>query len=811
MKIPLIANLNDIKLSVVRNGKEELVDAPMKPTIWVQKNMFPELEGNVEKLIKIPENEEREYIVCTFNNLNDCHTFRANCKDRQKFILTNNFLEQIYISYPDFFLQYPQTEDVTMMFVDLEVASKGDGFFPKPISNEILCIGYSVWKYSNDGSKNKIAHEIIKGFNLDAERVSSTTAADKLIIRNFVKTVKKFDPDVIAGYNSSLFDFPYLIERAKLLGESLKGTGRHNKEMYIKGEDVRIPGRIHFDIYNSNAGVAKDQTLFGIKSKTLKELGRFYKAKRTSLKDGVWTEHPLDDIEIKEHMENLLELFKKDPQRLYSYQDDDVYRTECVGQVYIRNCITLAEVIGVPLSDIMTMYSSFVPKLFIARNMLKRGLINTESNFQRYNSSNGSIACLGTKYEGALTGLYKDGYFPKVFKIDFSSMYPSSIQTWNLGPDTTSFVRKLEYTGKYKFSKDSKYNWYRIPDKNFKCDILIKVRNDVDGMLKTEIAKIREERNRLKKELKKCSEQDKPTLESQQYALKVILNSIYGVLGLKSSAYGDMMSAIMVTGMCRWTTDKVTRRYKTDLVELDTDGLILDKEVDVESTNKWLSNLIEERFGITDNYMQVEGDNYGRAYFYATKNYVLEENGKYIVHGSSLKASRASFLVDRAVNLAIEHVFNSKPKEEVLAEALDFKGLTIEDFEERVKLTMEPREYDDQYDMKLLLAKQMELKTGQISTKGTQFNYVITKNQLPLVDLQPFYRDGSKNYTFVKWVNSVDELDMEYYKELVLKTLDKFGINEYIQLNLFGQEYEPKRKKRDKPLDKVPDNELDDV
>lgn len=809
MKVPLIVSPNGIQLSIIRNGTTEIVDAPMKPTIWVQKDKFPELEGKVEIWTKVPENEDREYIKCIFNSLEDCRAFRADCKDKQRFILTNNFLEQIYISYPEFFRQYPHDTDLTIMFVDLEVATKGDGFFPKPITNEILCIGYSVWKYTNDGKKEKREHKIIKGFNLEAERIASTTAADRTIIKEFVQDVRRIDPDIIAGYNSSLFDFPYLIDRAKLIGESLKGTGRNNKEMYVKGEEVRIPGRIHFDIYNSNAGVAKDQTLFGIKSKTLKELGRFYKVKATVFgEQNTPTEIVMNDVEVPGHIENLLDLYKKDPLNLYNYQDADIFRTEWVGQVYIRNCITLAENIGVPLADIMTMYSSFVPKIFIARNMIQRNMINTESNFQRYNSSNGSIAILGTKYEGALTGLYKDGYIPKAYKIDFSSMYPSAIQTWNLGPDTTSFVQKLPYTGKYKFSKDSKYNWYNIPDKNFKCNILIKVRNDVPSLLKTEIAKLRLERVRIKKEMKAAGPETRQILESQQYALKVILNSIYGVLGLKSSAYGDMMSAIMVTGMCRWTTGKVIRRHKNELVELDTDGLILDKDIDVDLTNEWLNDIVKNNFDIHDNYMQMEKDELGAAYFYAIKNYVLEEEGKYIIHGSSLKASRACKLVDRAVNLAIAHIFNNKPKEEVLAEALDFKGLQLEDFEERVRLTMEPREYDDQYEMKLMLAKQMELKTGQLGTKGTQFNYVITKTQLPIAELRPYYKEGAKNYTFIKWVTSTDELDMNHYKELVLKTLDKFGISEYVQMNLFGETFEPTRSKRDKPLDKIPEEEV---
>ena len=1194
MKIPLAVVPTNDKLIIYHNGTGLETGHPLKPFILAQKDMFPEVQAPVEKWIKVPEYEEREYLRLSFSDLEGYTDFRKRSIDRQRFILANSFIEQLYISKPEFLLQYPHTNDLKIMFFDIEVATNGNGYFPKPITNEILCIGYSIWLYKNDGTKVKTKHKIVKGFNLNGKSIGSSTDGDRALLLEFISDIRTEDPDIMAGYNSQEFDFPYIMDRCKLLAIEMKGIGRCNKAPYLIEDQIRIPGRIHFDIYKSNAGVLKDQTLFGIKSRTLKEIARFYKVQ-------------CSDIEVPEHIENLLSLLQKNPDVLYSYLDADINRTEHVGQVYLRNCITLAEMLGVPLNSIITMYSSFVPKLFLARKMEQKGLICTDSNFQRYNNNNGSIALLGTKFEGALVGLYKDGYFPQVYKLDFASMYPSAIQSWNLGPDTTTFVSKLPYTGKYTFKKDTKYNWYRIPDANFNCDILVKVRNDVEGLLKSEIGRLRAERVKIKKQLKNAKESDKPALGSQQYAIKVILNcfhpdttiltsngikllkdvkvgelvwsinpntfeaelkpvektyeydivdqdlyvinhqrfsqmvteghkmlgfrngrcffeeakdftkrhrvsiptqvsslgcpcdidlldfvdsnnyelivlhsqdlrllkrefpkirfkktpslkegsliesswganikelldhnykvlarpkrsklcsavpirvntlmfsqfvgwylsegslyiskeriyykntvrgitkkitisqddinkdikdemisvisyildgsiktklyknkdgisfssdlyseliekhlgtvtdkcisndlmnnlhinsvldsmyqgdgskghrrytislkykklfdsytkmlilagrtfvyhidsgcyrivdknsdivlkkenttvikyagkvysltvkdnhtiyagidgkmgwigqSIYGSLGLKSSMYGDMISAMMVTAMCRWTTGNVIRKYKDILVELDTDGLILDQDVSEEDTNKWLNDLIYEKFGIKDNYMQMELDDFGRAYFYAMKNYVVEEDGKYIIHGSSFKASRAAKIVDRAINLAIQHVFNGLPKDEVLAKALDFKNLPIEDFEERVKLSKEPREYDDAYDMRLFLAKQMEMKTGQLAAQGTQINYVVAKRALPFPELKPYYKIDGKNYTFIKWIDDVKQLDFNYYEDLVLKALDKFGIKRNIQLSLFGDDFDSKPS-RTKQLDVVPTEDLE--
>jgi DNA polymerase elongation subunit (family B) len=811
MKIPLAVIPSEDHLIIYRNGVAEKVLLPFKPFALVEKDKFPFCEGQSEKWTKVPEGEEKEYLRMEFNTTAGLNEFKKKHADKIKYMLMNSYSEQLFISYEDFLLKYPHTNNLVVMFFDIEVATKGDGFFPRPVSNEILCIGFSVWCYKPNGEKTKMYQSICKGFD-------TITCSDKEVIDSFFKEIEKWDPDIIAGYNSAEFDFPYLIERAEIIQVDTKRISRDKKRAPIlKDGDVFIPGRIHFDIYNSNSGVTKDQTLFGIKSRTLKELGRWYKAKRLINIDGTWQESEMEDIELPDEIYNLLDLFKRDPDRLYAYQDDDVFRTECVGHVYMRNCITLAEMMRVPLNNIINMYSSFVPKLFVARNMEKLRLISTESNFNKYNLQNGSIAQVGTKYEGALVGLYQDGLFEQVYKLDFKSMYPSSIQTWNLGPDTTKLIRVEEYSGKYECKVENKYNWYRIPTKfekgKYAYDFIVRVRNDIDGFLKKEISRLKEERVKIKKEMKACSSEEKDALYSQQNAIKVILNSIYGLLGLKSSKYGEMISAVMVTSMCRWTTGKVIRRFKNELVELDTDGLILNRKVNEEEVNPWLTQVIKDRFNIDDNYMEMELEEFGRAYFYRMKNYIVEEENKkgqmeHIIHGSSLKGSKVARIVDRAVKLGIEWIFNDKPVEEVIREAYNF-NLPIEHFIERVNLSQETREYDDQEDWRVFLAEQVKMKTGQVIGEGNQMSYVVTKTQLPFPEFKKFYRTG-RNYTFIGYITSIEELDFSYYEDLVTKTLEKFGISRERQmtLDLFSGNSCEKRPLNREKLNTVPEGDI---
>jgi len=1189
MRVPLAVTPMDDQLLIYRNGKTEMVNIPFQPFAMLQGDKFPDIVVDDTMLLtKVPENEVRQYKKLEFFSVRDLMNFKDANASKSQYFHINGITEQLYISHPDFLLQYPHTNDITVMFFDIEVASKGDGLFPKAITNEILCIGYSIWKYKIDGTIIKTKMKIINSFNRE-------TMNDYNIIDEFFNDVQTEDPDIIAGYNSTSFDFPYLIQRAGLKGIDPTRLGRTNNPPRIVNNHIIIPGRIHFDIYSSNSGVIKDQTLFGIKNRTLKELARFYKAKND---EGL----EIQDVEVKEHIENLLNLFDTNPQLLYDYLTDDIYRTECVGHVYMRNCITLAERMHVPLQSIILMYSSFIPKVMVARHYEKLDLINTETNFSKYNFQNGTVAKTGVKYEGALVGLYKDGLFDTTYKIDFSSMYPSSIQTFNLGPDTTSLVRAirgpdksykgdLDYTGKFTVHQDNKYNWYRIPcsfdNKTRYYDLIVKVRNDKEGFLKQEIAKLREERVKIKIELteaKKNNEEDKIiALNSQQYAIKVILNcfhpdteiltenglkllkdikagenvwsinpitgktelklvektysydivdqdfynishqrfsqgvteghkmlgvsknnmffeeskdfvtrnrveiptgygdlnipydyiylldfisntedyeliikhtedlrkikskfkdvtfvktstlkngsiitsawgeniknicragyvvlarakrsklcsavpirvnntdfsnfvgwylsegslyiskpkkyistkrgitkkitisqddinksfkgeilqtlknllkhglkskvyrytkgfsfssdlyadiinthlgthfnkfisqrimkkldiekiqcamykgdgtkhqrrytisckskdlfnsylellirlgrtfsysidsgcyrivdktnnvvlkksntiktkytgkvysltvkdnhtvyaglngkmgwigqSIYGFLGLKSSKYGEMISAAMVTGICRWTSGKVIRRFKNELIEIDTDGMILTVKPDEKEVNKWLAQIIKERFAITDNYMEMEIEEFGRSFFYAMKNYVVQDGEDLAIHGSSLKASKFSHVEDRARDLAIQHIFNNKPKEEVIREAYNFDNCALDDFVRRVNLRKEIIEYDDQTCYQVFLAKQVELKTKQKLTSGETISYVVTKDKLPYKDLQLFYKDGA-NYSYIGFINNKEEIDLTYYLTLIDRKLAMFGIEKVEQLTL---------------------------
>jgi DNA polymerase I len=742
---------------------------------------FPDISAPIETWKKIPDHKDTEYYRMTFETMAENRDFIVENKDKSRYVYNNMYLEQLFISEPDYVLQYPNTDDLVIMFWDIETKTVGDGRFSKAPEQPILMIGYSIWTYdSSKGKGTKVKEVIIDEFK-------DNEIQDTKILSTFVDAIGHNDPDIIAGYNSERFDLPYLYERCKIRRVSMEQMGRNGREPWLTHDNqIYINGRIHYDMYKK---VKKDQSLFGMKSKNLKEVARHYKA-------------PLDkdlDIELKEEIQNTYKVWKNDHKRFRDYQSADVVRTEHVGLVYIRNDVTLAERLQVPLNNTMNTYASFIPKMFVARNMHRLGIISTETNFSKYNSLTGTYETFRKyngkelKFQGALVGLYKHGLFPMTYKIDFTSMYPSSICTFNLGPDTTKLVDIKPYTGKYHFKKTEKFNWYRIPDKNFNVDMIVRVRNDVEGFLKKDIKMLWDERKKIKTAMKiskklGANDDSYNALDSQQLAIKVILNSIFGMQGLRTSTYGDMITAAMITGLCRYTSSKVIQKYENKLIELDTDGMAIDAKVDEDDTNEWLNELVEDKFDITDNYMQMELDEVGEAYFCAMKNYITIEDGTTKLHGSAIKSSRFNKIQDRARDLAIEHVFNQKPIEEVVREAYDFSDCPVSDFESRVRLAKDTSSYDDKSGQVVFLAAQYSESTGNVCEEGTLLPYVVSKKHRKEEVFKSFYK-GRKttgdNYTYVGYIDNAEEIDHRYYTDQVDQMLAMFNICKVEQQDAF--------------------------
>ena len=133
-------------------------------------------------------------------------------------------------------------EDLNMLSFNIEACNpKG---MPKVKEDPIIMISFS----SNQGFQKIFS---TKKSSLD---FVETLPSEKELIEKYVDTIQSEDPDIILGYNSDRFDFPYIKERAEKLDVPLK-LGVDGSYLKIINNGRRnatvIKGRIHIDLYSN--------------------------------------------------------------------------------------------------------------------------------------------------------------------------------------------------------------------------------------------------------------------------------------------------------------------------------------------------------------------------------------------------------------------------------------------------------------------------------------------------------------------------------------------------------------------------------
>jgi DNA polymerase elongation subunit (family B) len=536
MKVPLLVDIGEDFLTIVYNSTYEVVPPPITPHLWVLSTDTIGEGGLTDRgrkqvrRIPIGHKDPEVFDIVEASTIAEFNKLYISGVPMCKF----DYDELVYIEAPDFYYQYPNTDPLRILVLDMEVLTRGLGIFPNATRDPIIAIGYKLVG----------AADISIALVEDPGSKESEAAA----ISSFLDHMRELDPDIIATYNGVRFDIRYLLSRMDILGLDTTVLGR--AEGIVSPKD--IPGRIHWDMWEDVEG---DQTLLGLPNRRLKTIAHHFG----------WS----DIIDLgREALSDTSKLVGTP--ELSEYLSSDVRLTEQLVGVYIDGHIAKAEMSGLPLREMIRAYDTLLPKVFHARN-LQDEYIGVYTNQERYGDKLGTM-----RYESAKVALYDGGtkveelkrYFPKIYKVDFSSQYPSAMDTFNLSPETTRIMDYRKYTGEFNFTTKGKYLWLNIPDKNAELDIVIRVDMSKDGFLRSELRKLRERRSVLKK-LSKENPEDK-ALYSQQWAIKVFMNAIYGYEGLATSRIGDLSVAMATVGLCRYLIGKVEDQIGNHLIETDS-------------------------------------------------------------------------------------------------------------------------------------------------------------------------------------------------------------------------------------------------
>jgi DNA polymerase Pol2 len=430
---------------------------------------------------------------------------------------------------------------------------------------------------------------------------------EKELIKTFMDIVVSYDPDIIVGYNTDLYDLPILRERAKKLKVNISALSRDKSGITLSKRarftTARLIGRVHIDIFNF---------VFNILSPMLQSEQLTLKNVATEL---------LGDTKLDMEYEEMLEAWdighELDKFARYCLKDSElVYE---LTKMLLPDIEELTRITGQSLFDTSRMpYSQLVEWYYIKKAKEQNRVIPNQPKFDEIKERQ------KITYEGGFVKEPEAGLHKGIAVVDFASLYPSIIATYNISIDTLNC----------KCCKDEGHKIPGLP--YWFC-------KNKTGFESQNIKELLFERLELKKQLKKLE----PTtheyllLDTKQRALKTIINASYGYYAYPASRWYSKECAESITSLGRfWIKEVLNRAEKMGFHAIygDTDSAFLkvnDKREDIEKFIKEINDYLPGmmRLDLEDFYVKglfVPRESGG----VAKKRYaLLDEKGRLKVRG----------------------------------------------------------------------------------------------------------------------------------------------------------------------------------
>ena len=429
-----------------------------------------------------------------------------------------------------------------------------------------------------------------KNFNKDGREVTlHIFDNERNLLQSFLNYYEEINPTILTGWNIDFFDIPYLYNRLK----NVCGEG-NAKRLSPIGQAFWSPYREKF----SFGGIAildyinlyKTYTYTLEASYTLnyiatKELGR----------GKIEYEGSLDDL-----FENDLEKFIE-----YNIVDVDLVVAMDEKLQFIELCRAVCHAGYVPYEDYI--YSSKWLEGACLGYLKKKGLVATNKPRDRKERMQALKDNNQEKFIGAYVKEPIVGKYDWIYDLDLTSLYPSIIMTLNISPETKvgkvegwdaeENIRGVDKTYRVVGKDGDEYSYSSQELKEVIKDSNLGIA--ANGVLYTQdkpglIADIlndwfekRVEFRKLEKKYGEAKDTEKYEFYAKrQLVQKILLNSMYGVLGLPAFRFYDVdnAEAVTLTGqtVIKKTAEMANRKYWKELgttddynVYIDTDSIYM--------------------------------------------------------------------------------------------------------------------------------------------------------------------------------------------------------------------------------------------
>ena len=450
-----------------------------------------------------------------------------------------------------------------MMSFDLEVRNPHG--MPNPNEDEIIMIGID----SNVGVRKVIS---TKGdeFENDPEMYFiEKVDSEKEMIESFIRTVKENNIDIIIGYNSDVFDFPYLKDRAKLWGLDLDlGVDGSSIKFIRRGFNnaATFKGLLHVDLYLV--------------------MRRYMSLDRYTLERVYFEFFGEEKIDVPgDRIYEFWDNGGRELKNLFKYSLDDVVSTLKIAQETLPLNLELTRIVGQPFVDVTRMATGQQAEWYLVRKAYEVDeVVPNKPNMTMKN----------IKERGSNSGGYvkepEIGLHENLVQFDFKSLYPTLIISKNISPDVlvkdnTSYNAKFEDFEDYETGYDeidslkeeemssaidNDEEYYISPEHFFKF------KKEPQGFIPSALEDILNERFAVKNRMKATDDPIlKKSLDVQQQALKRLANTMYGVYGFLRFRWYSFECAQSITAWGRQHIKKAMKEaedYGFKAIYADTDG-----------------------------------------------------------------------------------------------------------------------------------------------------------------------------------------------------------------------------------------------
>jgi len=480
-----------------------------------------------------------------FKNSYERNKFITECRTKRIFgslPVEQQFLVETFKNecHKEEFSQYP----LKTYLLDIETYSPNDFPEPKHAKDPVVLITLydTLTKEIHTwGTKHNYTseQENVKYYKCKTEEE---------LFESFVNFWKQDPPDIVSGWNSTPFDIPYIINRGdNLLGRDFISQLSPTRQLYY---------REYRDSFGKMTG---KWIIAGVSSLDYMELYKvFSKGDRESYSLNYIAEYELGEGKLAINATSLSALAEKDWKNFvdYNIQDVDLLRR-------LEEKLNFLKIVRLLAYKGCTNFEAALGKVSIVTGAmtlqaLKQGFIIPTFKNEEIRES----------LEGGFVRDPERGLKEGVVSFDVNSLYPNTIITLNISPETklgkiisgdinTSEELQIKLVNQKTFSIPSKKLKDFLNKENVslsKAGVLYSQK--FKGVCPNLINSIYEERVAARKkmlELKKSKDKDKETLSSiqyndtLQYTLKILLNSIYGTFANKHSAFMDIDNASSIT------------------------------------------------------------------------------------------------------------------------------------------------------------------------------------------------------------------------------------------------------------------------